>query len=334
MERWLPVTAVLTVLTGVVAFTLIPVTGMTNHPAFEITTMWMLLLVVVAFTWLIFDILRQRSWSGWVDLRMVLSGLDARRMLTIYLGWIILGLNLAFFGVLKPELGHLVPFTADPSLAWIDHAIFGTDPWKLLTWLNRGPIAWIYHRGWFVWLAFVLFYVLRQQPSEEKNALLISYVALWSLFGPLIHLVSPAAGPVFFHPLGFGTRFDGLRQVPETQAITRYLWTGYQRHQFNVGGGISAMPSLHLATMFWAIIAVRRTRALALAIAFTAYIYLAAVALGWHYFVDGLVGAAGAILCYAVASTLKSRALRPAPADETSHLPASTAAGTATRSQR
>jgi membrane-associated phospholipid phosphatase len=58
------------------------------------------------------------------------------------------------------------------------------------------------------------------------------------------------------------------------------------------------MPSLHLATMFWSIIAVRKTRWLPVAWAVTAFIFIGSIAIGWHYAMDGIVGGLGAVLCY------------------------------------
>jgi TRAP-type C4-dicarboxylate transport system permease small subunit len=73
---------------------------------------------------------------------------------------------------------------------------------------------------------------------------------------------------------------------------SRLLLT-YRTHDFAPGGGISAMPSMHVAmTALLAIIAFRINRWLG--VIFTTFgltVWLATIHFGWHYFVDGPVGA-------------------------------------------
>jgi membrane-associated phospholipid phosphatase len=184
-----------------------------------------------------------------------------------------------------------------------------------LDWFYHASLAKVYHEGWFIWLAVVICAVLLREPSWERSQLLIGYFAIWSLFGPLVHLAVPAAGPVFFDDFGFGTRFQGLQQDPKTLILTSYLLDGFTNREFNPGGGISAMPSVHLATMAWTILALRRTPWLPLAVGFTIYILFGSVVLGWHYAVDGLVGLFGGWLCYFAAGQVM-RAGNAAPVVE------------------
>jgi hypothetical protein len=59
------------------------------------------------------------------------------------------------------------------------------------------------------------------------------------------------------------------------------------------------MPSLHIATAAWIFLAFRGqgSRLAPAAALFALYIWALSVALGWHYAVDGIVGAAGAVGC-------------------------------------
>ena len=211
------------------------------------------------------------------------------------------GLNMTTFMWVKPLLNYLVPFWADQLLADADKAIFlGHDPWTLLTWLNNTPAAIFYHRGWFALMILTLLAVLSARPSPEKSALMLTYFLLWSVVGPLVHTLLPAAGPVFFAELGYGDRFAGLQAVPETMEVADYLWRIYSGEGFGPGSGISAMPSLHIATTAWMIVAVHvfaRRWLVPMAVA-GLLTFLLSISLGWHYAVDGLVGGAAALLGY------------------------------------
>jgi len=62
------------------------------------------------------------------------------------------------------------------------------------------------------------------------------------------------------------------------------------------------MPSLHIATTVWMILAIyvlaRRWTAPMAILGFL--IFLLSISLGWHYAMDGIVGGAFAIGCYAL----------------------------------
>jgi hypothetical protein len=145
-------------------------------------------------------------------------------------------------------------------------------------------------------MIFVLLKVLMSPPSPQKSAILLTYFLLWSIFGPLVHSLLPAAGPVFYARLGYGDAFSGLVMEPETRRLADYLWRIYSDQTFGAGAGISAMPSLHIATTGWMVIATRQFAprwTLPMSAAGT-LIFLLSVSLGWHYAVDGIFGLLGA----------------------------------------
>ena len=217
-----------------------------------------------------------------------------RRLLLILPGLLLTGMNMIVFMWVKQLLNYLVPFWADPYLAAADRFIFFTDPWRLLTWLDSFPFALFYHRGWFALMILALLKVLWSPPSDEKTALMLTYFILWSVFGPVVHTLLPAAGPVFYAHLGYGDRFAEFGMTAETQKLADYLWTIYEGGGFGPAAGISAMPSLHIATTAWLVIAIHRfARSWLIPVAALSFmIFVLSVALGWHYAVDGIVGIA------------------------------------------
>ena len=217
------------------------------------------------------------------------------------IGIVLAGLNMIAFMWAKPLLNYLVPFWADPLLADLDRLLFlGRDPWTLLSWLNATPMAIFYHVAWFALMILTLVIVLAAPPSPRKSAVMLTYFILWSVVGPLVHTLLPAAGPVFFEPLGYGSRFGALHNVSETRDVADYLWSIYAGEGFGPGSGISAMPSMHIATTVWMAIAIRRfAPRLFVPMALAGFlIFLLSIALGWHYAVDGIVGGAAALACH------------------------------------
>ena len=223
-----------------------------------------------------------------------------RRYAAIGLGAVLGGFDMYFFMILKPELDVLFPFWADPHLANFDHWIFGTDAWRLFSGANLSFVSWVYSPFWFFSMLLTFFWLLLKPPSNEKATAMIAYFAIWSLFGPIGQALFSSGGPIFFERLGFGARFADMPVPSMVRAISNYLWASYHGRSLAPGAGISAMPSLHIATMAWMTLtfALFRSRWTIPAAMLSLFIYAGSVALGWHYATDGLVGAMGAALCF------------------------------------
>lgn len=229
------------------------------------------------------------AWADWPLVRYLLLAMALAAMNKIAFLW------------LKPTLNIHVPFWADPLLADIDKALFlGNDPWRLLTWLNNDLSGFMYHPMWYFTLIGALMIVLAQKPSAEKSAMVLSYFGLWSVVGPMIHILLPAGGPVFYERLGYGDRFALIDGGPETASAADYLWRGFTSGQFEMASGISAMPSLHVTMAVWTMLCIwkfKRSWFLPVA-ASSFYVIALSVSLGWHYAVDGIVGGACALALY------------------------------------
>lgn len=300
MERWVWPSLLLTLAMGGISVALMPVVDMVNTPKVWSFWMWMTLMLAISGTVLLFHVIKMLLSGVESPIAELRSNFDLHRALPVLVGCAISGLNIAFFGWMKPILGQLVPFTADPWLADLDLMIFGTDPWLLIGWFEHPFADRLYHQFWFVFIAAVLLAVLVREPSREKNAIMVGYFCLWTILGPLLHLSMPAAGPLFYDEFGHGDRFIELVQPDYAALLANYLWEGYTGRVYNPGGGISAMPSLHIATMAWTVIALWRTKWVWLAIIVSIYMWIGSIYLGWHYWVDGLAGAIGALAIHIV----------------------------------
>jgi membrane-associated phospholipid phosphatase len=81
------------------------------------------------------------------------------------------------------------------------------------------------------------------------------------------------------------------------------LWTSYAAHTQHIGSGISAMPSMHVATTAWIALALSSLwpKLRVPCWIYWLVIFVGSFALGWHYFLDGVVGTIGAIGCWMLA---------------------------------
>lgn len=224
---------------------------------------------------------------------------------------------------LKGMMPLVVPFWADPMLANLDHAIFGTDPWKLLTFLNPiRPVIDTVYALWFPIKSYTMAALLISVPSYRKSRAILAYFYTIGLFGVLGQFVFSSAGPLFYEMAGFGSRFHELEPhlAPFVKAARSYLWVSYTEGSEKLGSGISAMPSIHVALAAWvAIVAQTTYRPLAiLGWAFYAIILVGSVYLGWHYGVDGVAGTIAALVAWRLSeATLNQPASLGARARET-----------------
>jgi hypothetical protein len=269
-------------------------------PALELLPLWFLAAAIMAGVF-----------GLWTTLQMMVKGLDRPftriaehrgNIAFVTVAVLLAGLNMIAFMWVKPLLNHLVPFWGDPYLAAIDRSIFRTDPWRLARFLNGDFTAEFYHLGWFALMILLLLVVLSKPASPKKSATLLVYFLLWTIFGPVVHVLMPSAGPVFYQRLGYGDTFAALPQTEATRHAADYLWDTYIGPRFAPGSGISAMPSLHVATTAWVVLATyifARLWIVPVAV-LGFFIFALSISLGWHYAIDGLVGGAGTLLLYRI----------------------------------
>lgn len=296
---WIFPSFMLTAVSALCAISLIPdYSGIL--PAIAIVPLWMMVASLLTAVYALVVMARAGVVSPLAHIGRFF--VEERRTAAVFaFGIFLAGLNMTTFMWTKPLLNYLIPFWADPLLADLDKALFfGRDPWIFLSGLNTQAMAIFYHRGWIAIMIMVLILVLSAPPSPRKSATMLSYFLLWSVAGPLIHILLPAAGPIFYEQMGYGDRFAALQHVSATNDVATYLWTVYAGQGFGPGSGISAMPSLHIATTAWMLIAVHifARPMFLITLAAGCLIFLLSVALGWHYAMDGIVGGAAAYGCY------------------------------------
>lgn len=245
-----------------------------------------------------------------------------------FIGFQLVALQIGALTWLKQMLPWAIPFWADPALASFDRAIFGSDAWRLVPEALVPALDRIY-MTWIPSKTIPLIAILCLRPSMTKAHAMLAYFFILGLMGVSGQYLLSSGGPVFYDRLVGGNEFADLiarinSHAPIASGTSNYLWNAYIFHAQRLGTGISAMPSIHVATTTWIALSLSAFIPKLRWVAWTYWlaIFVSSFALGWHYFSDSVVGTAGAVICWIVAGKVVaantfekgSRRLRPRPA--------------------
>ncbi|HSM12810.1 MAG TPA: phosphatase PAP2 family protein, partial [Thermoanaerobaculia bacterium] len=242
-------------------------------------------------------VLRRDSLRPW--LKAVVSPASAWLWLRL---WLVAMAMTYAYSWLKVSIPLVRRSLFDEQLWSFDRVIhLGLSPSVFVAELVHGtPLAGLLDRWYGLWVTTVLaalaFVFLSPRWDERRNFALACGV-LW-LVGVWIYLAVPALGPCYASPDVFAHLTS---EMPSARAGQGTLWSNYARmlagrdgtlKQFNPYFGVAAFPSLHVgAHWLFALWARRRLRALFVPLAVaTGLTFLASLATGWHYAVDGYAG--------------------------------------------
>ena len=218
---------------------------------------------------------------------------------------ILLPLFLSVFSSYKSLIPSISPFRWDASLAALDRVIHGgVDPWIWLhpilgtPWVTFAIDA-LYHPLWSI--AFVTVWcwqALDHRDPVLRLQFLLAFLMVWILLGSVGATLMSSAGPCYYgRVVGGPDPFEPLlaylaearQHLPLASAFAQdSLWRAYASGTVGVGSGISAMPSVHVATTLLFVLLARRYGGW-LAWGFSALlavVLVGSVHLGWHYAVD------------------------------------------------
>lgn len=249
----------------------------------------------------------------------------------ILIAWPVMAMS---FSHVKGLIPAIMPYYLDPFLQAADRTIhFGHDPWALLQPLLGHPfVTYIIDRLYALWLFVIYFAILLQVTSTRDRRLrmqfLLSSMLAWILIGSLGAILLSSAGPCYFDKVyavadSYAPLMSYLRETvqqapllgfgapPELIAVSvqDLLWGFYQQGDPGLGHGISAAPSMHVAST-WLAARMLQTYGRAAAVAgwsFLAVILLGSVHLGWHYAIDGYISILGAWVLWRFTGWLLSR---------------------------
>jgi len=244
---------------------------------------------------------------------------------SVLLMLVILPISLDVFSAAKRAIPGLSPFSWDVRIdslgVWM-HG--GHRPWELLQPILGHP--WItvlldryYHLGWSCIVLGVQGLVLVAAPSSLRQRYLTASILVWFVVGTVGAFLFASVGPPFYNKVVPGVNpysqlFAYLDSVNRaTPLLARggqhMLWSAYVHGSDTFGFGISAMPSVHIASItLVACLAFALNRWLGIvATLAAALMFASSISLGWHYAVDGYAGAMMAIALWFVARWMERR---------------------------
>ena len=238
---------------------------------------------------------------------------------------IAIALLFSAFTSFKIMLAQVHPFALDPLLAHLDRVLhFGIDPWRITHTLfptagSSFVLNALYNAWLFVVWIFLFLHIFWLTGRRHRARYLLAFLLCWIVVGSIAALALSSAGPAFYGRIVEGRDLFAplMERLAAQDAVLsasgsghlwalgtqEMLWRYYTGDTTGLGAGISAMPSMHVAmATLMALSAQRIARPLGwLFRTYAVAILVGSVHLGWHYAIDGYVGAALAVLMWRLA---------------------------------
>jgi membrane-associated phospholipid phosphatase len=296
-------------------------------------------LLLIVYLWLFWEFIRacfagyktgMPAAFGAMKTRVLGNILAPVRVSNTFHAFLTNGVFFVGFMTIKKNIPVAVPFSWDQPFMELDRILhFGMLPHEILAPLFNLPIITfamnvVYNLWFLVLTAFFFWQGFRKEDTPLRQRYLLSYLLTWAIGTCVLGTVFSSAGPCFYGFVEQGANpYTGLMNYL-AEANTIYpIWavptqdTLWQSHLAGFGEieGVSAMPSMHVATTILFILcalASGKRWLVRFTIIFAITIFLGSILLGWHYAVDGYAGALIAIACWKLSGWWVARTAKAA----------------------
>jgi hypothetical protein len=293
-----------------------------------VTGTTLIFLFLFVFIWLAIEFLRL-WWTGYrgspalaLKAKLLDDILAPGRIANTVHAFTANGVFFVGFLAIKKAIPLTIPFAWDKSFMELDRVLhLGRLPHEILAPLLQYPFATfvinVIYNWWFLVLIACFFWQgFARTDSALRQQYLLSYLLTWFFGTCILGTILSSAGPCFYGFVVAGADpYAPLMAYLKATNDIYPIWAVptqdilWQSHVAGFGDieGVSAMPSMHVATtilFFLLAFAAGRRRLGWLLVGFSAAIFLGSVLLGWHYAVDGYLGAVIALACWKLAGRI------------------------------
>jgi hypothetical protein len=264
--------------------------------------------IVFSCCFIIIQSLRGRTWD-YINLRSIVGFLFIFTLFSPFA---------STFSSIKQVIPQIQNFSWDQKLMEVDYFLhFGNHPWRLMRPLIENELIIrtldLLYMLWFIILFCFCLWMAWSKRRMLRLQFFICTSIVWMVFGSLLGTIFSSAGPCYYSKVvaqGFNPYqplMNNLYKIHDKRplwAISNQLgvWDAYVNNEWLPFGGISAMPSIHVAmAVVFALLGMHVNRFLGIVlIIYAIIIYIGSVVLGWHYAVDGYLSSILVVLLWKV----------------------------------